>query len=87
MDKYFLYIQRGFPGGSEIKKLPANVGDSGDPGSVPGSGRSTGRGNGNPLQCSCLKNPKATGAWWAAVHRVAESDTTERLGTHACVYK
>ena len=87
MDKYFLYIQRGFPGGSMIKKLPANAGDSGDPGSVPRSGRSPGRGNGNPLQCSCLKNPKATGAWWAAVHRVAESDTTDRLGTHACVYK
>ena len=83
MDKYFLYIQKGFPGGSVVKKLPVNAGDSGDPGSAPGSGR----GNGNPLQYSCLKNPMAIGAWWAAVHRVAESDTTERLSTHARVYK
>ena len=72
MDNYFLYKHRGFPGGSVVKKLPGNAGDSGDPGSVPGSGR----GNGNPIQYSCLKNPMATGTWWAVVHRVAESDTT-----------
>ena len=36
-----------------------------------------GEGNGNPLQCSCLENPVDIGAWWAAVHRVAQSDMTE----------
>ena len=48
-----------------------------DPGLIPVSGRSPGEGNGNPLQYSCLDNPVDGGAWWAAVHRVAESDTTE----------
>ena len=51
--------------------------DAGDPGSVPGSGRSPGEGNGNPLQCSFLENPTDRGAWWAAVLGVAELDTTE----------
>ena len=47
----------GFPGGSVVKNLPANAGDSGDASSIPGSGRCPGGGNGNPLQYSCLKNP------------------------------
>ena len=45
----------GFPGGSVVKHLPANAGDAGDVGSIPGSGRSPGGGNGNPLQHSCLE--------------------------------
>ena len=42
---------------------------------IPGLGRSPGEGNGNPLQCSCLKNPRDSGAWWAAVYGVAQSWT------------
>ena len=57
-----------------VKNLPANAGDAG---SIPGSGRSHGEGNGNPLQYSCLENPINRGAWRATVHEVTESDTTE----------
>ena len=66
-----------FPGGSVVKNLPANPGDPGDAGSVPGSGRSRGVGNGNPLQYSCLENPMDRGAWQGAVHGVVKgSDAT-----------
>ena len=58
----------GFPGGSVVKNPPANAGDTRDTGSIPGSGRSPGEGNGNPLQCFCLENPMDRGAWWASVH-------------------
>ena len=65
----------GFPCGSVVKNLPANVGDSG---SIPGLGRSPGEGNGNPFHFSCLGNPMDRGAWWGTVHGVTkESDTTE----------
>ena len=64
----------GFPGVSMIKNLPASVGDVG---SIPGLGRSPGKGNSNPLQYSCLGNPMGREAWWASVHGVVkESDTT-----------
>ena len=66
---------RGLPGGSEVKASACNAGDLG---SIPGSGRSPGEGNGNPLQYSCLENPMDRGAWWATVHGVAKSQT--RLG-------
>ena len=58
-----------------IKNLPAIAGDVRDTGSIPGSGRSSGRGHGHPLQYSCLENPMDRGAWWATVHRVAKSQT------------
>ena len=50
-----------------------------DLGSIPGLGRSPGKGNGNPLQSSCLENSMERGAWWATVHGVAELDMTEQL--------
>ena len=52
---------------------------AGDQGSIPELGRSPGEGNGNPLQYSCLENPKDGGAWQATVHGVAESDMTEHF--------
>ena len=55
-----------------------------DWGSVPGSGRSPGEGNGNPLQYSCLENPMDRGAWWATVQGVAVLDMTEHLSTAVC---
>ena len=61
----------GFPGGSVVKNLPANVEDVRDVGSIPGSRRSPGRGHSNPLQYSCLENLMDRGAWWATVHGVA----------------
>ena len=60
-----------------VKNPSTRAGDIRDPGSILGSGRSSGGRHGNPLQYSCLENPKDGGAWWATVHRVAESDMTE----------
>ena len=60
-----------------VKNLPANAGDIRDLGLIPGSGRSPGRGHGNPLQYSCLENPMDREAWWATVQRVTESDIIE----------
>ena len=63
------------PGGSVAKNLPPNAGDARDSGSIPGSGRSPGVGNGNPLQYSCLENSLDRGAWLATVHGVTKSQT------------
>ena len=51
----------------KVKNPPANAGDTGDTGSIPGLGRSTREGNSNPVQYSCLGNPMDRGAWWATV--------------------
>ena len=61
-----------FPGGSVVKNPAANAGDAGW---IPELGRSPGGGNGNPLQYSCLGNAMDRGAWRAAVHAVAQSQT------------
>ena len=58
-----------------VKNLPANAGDGRDVGLIPGSGRSPGGGHGNPLGYACLENPMDRGAWWAIVHRVAQTQT------------
>ena len=63
-----LVMVMAFLGGTVVKNLPANVGDAG---SIPGSGRSPGGGNGNPLQYSCLENPMDRGAWRPTFHGVA----------------
>ena len=65
----------GFPGGTVEKNLPANAGDTGHVGSIPGSGRSSGVGKRNPLQHSCLENFTDRGAWWATVHGVTKRRT------------
>ena len=58
-----------------VKNPPANTGDTRDAGSIPGSGRSRGEGNGTPLKCSCLENPRDSGAQWAAVCGITQSRT------------
>ena len=65
-------LNLGFSGGSKVKNLPPSAGDTG---SIPGLGRSSGEGNDNPLQYSCLGNPMDRETWQAVVHRVAKSWT------------
>ena len=64
----------GFPGGSDSKESACSAGGLG---LIPGSGGSPGEENGYPLQYSCLESPMDREAWWATVHRLAESDMTE----------
>ena len=64
---------RGLPGGSVVKNPPANTDATGDAGSIPGSGRSSGGGNGNPLQYSGQENSMDRWAWWTIVHGVTKS--------------
>ena len=68
----------GFLGGSGGKNLPANAGDAGDLGLIPGLGRFPGGRNGSPLQYSCLGNPMDRGAWWATVHGVTTQNWARR---------
>ena len=94
METEFLVVsmlqKKDFPGSSDGK---ASAYNEGDPGSIPGSGRSPGEGNGNPLQYSCLENPMNGGAWLAAVHGVTKSQTLLsdftitmlQIDTHACM--
>ena len=81
---YIVYM--GFPSGSVVKNPPANTGDTG---LIPGQGRSSGEGNGNPLQYSCLGNPMDRGAWCAAVYGVTRVGhnwvTKQHSVVRACV--
>ena len=61
-----------FPDGSVIKNPPVNAGEAG---LIPGSGKSAGGDNGDPLQCTCLGNHMHGGAWWATIHGVAKNQT------------
>ena len=65
-----------------VKNLPINAGNTGNMGSTPGLGRSSGEGDSSPLQFSCLEDSMDRGAWWAAVHGVAQSQI--QLSTRAC---
>ena len=73
---YYSIILLDFQGGSVLKNPLAITGAIGDPGSIPGSGRSSGEGNGNPLSYFCLGNPVDKGAWRATVHGVARELNT-----------
>ena len=66
---------QGFPDGATGKESTCNSGDTGDMDSIPGSRRSPGVGNGNPLKYSCLGNPMDRGTWWATVHGDVKSQT------------
>ena len=65
-----ILLVMGFTNGSEGKESSCNTGDTG---SIPGSGRSLGEGTGNLLQFTCKKNPKDRGDWWATVHGIEKN--------------
>ena len=69
------YDLRGFPGGTDSKESACS---EEDPGSIPGSGRSPGEGNGSPLQYFCLEDPIDRGAWRATIHGITKSQTQLR---------
>ena len=73
-----------FPGGSDGEEYACNAGDSG---LIPGSERSPGEGNGNPLRYSCLENPTERGPWRAPVHGASQSQKRlKQLSTHTRIY-
>ena len=80
---FMFKTNKGFPGGSEVKASACNAGDLG---SIPGLGRSSGEGNGKPLQYSCLENLMDGGAWWARVHGVANNQTRLSDFTHSLTH-
>ena len=80
---FVLLDKLAFPGDSVVKNPPAKAKDVG---SSPESRISPGRRNGHPFQYSCLGNPLERGAWWAKVHRVAESDMTEHVHMYLTSY-
>ena len=83
MHSFFGYED--FPDGIVVNNLLANTGDTRNAGSILGWGRSSGGGQGNPLQYSSLGNPMDRGAWWAIEDRVTKSQTRlKRLSTHIC---
>ena len=65
---FFSSLLKGFPSGPVVKNPLASAGDTRDMGSILGTGRSPGVGNGNPLEYSCLENSMDRGTWWATVH-------------------
>ena len=73
-----VFKQLGFSDGSVSKESACNVGGTRDTGLIPGSGISTGEGNGNPLQYSCLENSMDRGAWQVILHNIAESQTRQK---------
>ena len=84
----FFYLLLGFgvriwslPGDTVVKNTSANAGDTRDTGLIPGLGRSPGEGNEDPLQYSCLENPKDRGDWWTTAHGFAKGQ--KQLRTHA----
>ena len=85
-DGQIFFWPGGFPGGSSKKNSPDNAGDARDTGLIPGLGRFSGRGNGNPLQYSCLENSADRGAWWARIlgvgHNWARAHTCTHTHTH-----
>ena len=76
---YLVVVTYHFPGTASVKNLPANAGDVRDTDLIPGSGRSPGEGNCNPLQYSCLDNPMDRGTWQATVDKVTKSSVDRSL--------
>ena len=77
------FIPSPFPGGSVAKNPPTNAGDRRDMGSIPGSGRSPGEGNGNSLKYSYLGNSMGREPWWAIAHGVSKNCATVQLSMHS----
>ena len=70
-----------------VKNLPASAADTGDSGSIPGSGRCPGGGHGDPLQCSCLENPVDRGAFRATAQKVAkDTNSTQHIHIYDIIY-